>query len=135
MSLPTQSLSHVALLTSDLPRALAFYREFVGLHTVYETEHSVMLRVKEGEGLDSCGIVLFEPDEGDAPAGGKGAVHHLGFHVAGREEVDECARKGRESGLKVQGPIADDYIGYFCLVWDPDGNRLEFSAPEGVNRF
>lgn len=128
------SLSHVALLTRNLKNAVAFYRDFVGLSVVYATEHSAMLRVGDVSDRTRCGVVLFEPDSG-FPEGKSGLVHHLGFAVESREEVDRWARKARDAGHQVQGPVSDEYIGYYCLLYDPDGNRLEFSAPEGVNRF
>ncbi len=133
MTIPVESLSHVALLTKDRSRAVAFYRDFLGFKVIYETEHSAMLR-QEGTDWKSCGIVLFEPDGGALPSGA-GRVSHLGFRLPSRREVDSCARAARREGHAVTGPVQDDYIGYYCLVQDPDGNQLEFSAPEGVNRF
>ncbi len=133
MPFPIKALSHVAFETADVPRLLAFYRDFLGFTVVYETSHSVMLRWG-GKAAPACGLVLFTPESGLAPSG-NGHLNHLGLSVPDRAAVDRCAKMAREAGCKVQGPVADDYVGYYCMVWDPDGNCLEFSAPEGVNRF
>lgn len=122
-------LGHVALRTRDKARMVAFYRDFLGMRVVYDTPHSAMVRLLDSEA--DCGLVFMEVPE----PGGDGRVDHLGFNVASRAEVDAWAKKAEGEHRLALGPLADAYIGYFCIVLDPEGNHLEFSAPEGVNIF
>ena len=67
------------------------------------------------------------------PPGGEGAVAHLGYAVASRQDVDDAAERGHASGLDVQGPVeAGPIVGYYCLLRDPDGNWVEFSHGQAL---
>lgn len=124
-------LGHIALMTRHKAPMIAYYRDFLGLHVVYDNAHSTMLRLTDAE--HDCGIVLIE--QADAPAGPLGHFHHLGFNVADRDEMARFVARARALGLPCQGPFDDPYIGYYAFLQDPDGNNVELSTPEGVNRY
>lgn len=69
-------------------------------------------------------IVIIENEDTGTPR----RFDHFGFHVATRADVDEIAARARKAGVLVEGPIdAGPIIGYYCMISDPDGNKLEFS--------
>lgn len=124
-------LGHVALMTRDKGAMLAFYRDFLGMRVVYDNTHSTMVRLTDSE--YDCGIVLIEAE--DAPEAALCRYQHFGFNVADREEMATYLARAKAFGIGVEGPFEDDYIGYYAFMRDPDGNGVELSTPEGVNRF
>ncbi|MFQ5895357.1 MAG: VOC family protein [Nitrospinota bacterium] len=125
-------LGHVALKTANRPAMLRFYRDFLGMRVVYDTGLSAMVRLTDSE--FDCGIVLADASASErAELVHRGRMWHLGFGVADRAQVDAWAERGKKEGVHVLGPVEDAYVGYFCMLRDPDGNLVELSAPEGVN--
>lgn len=124
-------LGHIALMTRNKAAMLAFYQDFLGMRVVYDTEHSTMVRLTDSE--FDCGVVLIEA--ADAAAGPLRPYNHLGFNVADRAEMAAYVGKAQALGIPFQGPLEDPYIGYYTYFTDPDGNGIELSTPEGVNRY
>lgn len=124
-------LGHIALMTPDKSRLRDFYRGFFGLRVVYDTEHSTLLRLTDSE--YDCGLALIE--DAARAHGPLTPYNHLGFNVETREELQAFVEKARAQGVPCQGPLEDAYIGYYAYFTDPDGNGVELSTPEGVNRF
>ena len=126
---------HITLLTlgvADLERALAFYRDGMGLPTKgivgREFEHGAVAFFELKGGL----ILALWPradlawDAGLPPDGwGRGAVS-IGHNVASRGEVDEVMEQARRAGARVVKPARDTfwggYAGYFR---DPDDHLWE----------
>jgi catechol 2,3-dioxygenase-like lactoylglutathione lyase family enzyme len=126
-------LTHLALGVRDLDRTIAFYRKHVRLHVVHERNDGGMRVVwlAERETDVDFVLVLF-PVPGESHGGGN--LQHLGFAVASRDEVDAAAEAGRADGiLSVEPTDAGPIVGYFCIVDDPDGNRVEFSYGQPIN--
>lgn len=123
-------LGHIAFATPNRARMREFYHQVLGLRIVYDTEHSTMLRLTASE--YDCGLVLMDGDGKQPPLIG---YNHLGFNVADREAMAQMVARVRAAGTPVQGPTEDPYIGYYAFFRDPDGNGVELTTPEGVNRF
>ena len=123
-------LTHIALHVRDVEASAAFYREFCGL---------VETRSRPDAAKGGRVVWLAEPGrDGEfvfvlIPAGPPRERHprdygHLGFALASREEVDAVAAKAAAAGCLLWPPHqADDPIGYYCGVLDPDGVAVEFS--------
>jgi catechol-2,3-dioxygenase len=124
-------LGHIALITPDKAPMMAYYTSFLGLHVVYDTKHSTLLRLSESE--FDCGVALIE--DAAATRGPLDRYNHLGFNVTSREELHRYIEKAHTLGISCEGPFDDAYIGYYAYFKDPDGNGVELSTPEGVNRF
>jgi catechol 2,3-dioxygenase-like lactoylglutathione lyase family enzyme len=124
-------LGHIALMTRDKAAMLAFYRDYLGMRVIYDNEHSTMVRLTDSE--FDCGVVFIEAE--DAAAGPLKPYNHLGFNVADRAEMAALLEKATAMGIAYQGPYDDPYIGYYAYLSDPDGNGIELSTPEGVNRY
>lgn len=110
-------IDHVELRVADLKRALAFYRDTLGLvdHTPDSAMHFL------GTESDAF-LVLVAGDEGGG-AGGTGALDHLAFAVP---DVEAARRALAEQGVAFGSERTDaDGRGRSYYFRDPDGNRLE----------
>jgi catechol 2,3-dioxygenase-like lactoylglutathione lyase family enzyme len=127
------NLAEIVLWVRDMERALAFYRDLLGLPLISPPElANRFLRAGPGEGPVPEMIVLIpHPDPAGAfplerPAR---TLHHMAFNVAA-DRYDELHRRCREAGLEVRGgvhPVLKDVRTFY--VDDPDGNEVEFIAP------
>lgn len=126
-------LTHVALRVKDLTRTVAFYRTYAGLVVCHE-------RVDDGT------RVVWLAERAEDPAfvfvlipmphaeGARPAVHHFGFTVASRGDVDGIAASARADGVLREEPRdGGPIVGYFCILEDPDGNWVEFSFGQPIN--
>jgi catechol 2,3-dioxygenase-like lactoylglutathione lyase family enzyme len=136
----------VTLAVEDLERALAFYRDGMGLQTpgVVGTEW-------EGDEATPAGaVVMFELDGGGrlalyprselakdaglAPSTGASGAFSLGQLVGSREEVDELLARAEAAGATLTNAAHERpwgiYSGYFR---DPDGHLWEiiWNPPRG----
>ena len=125
-------LTHIAFNCDDITAMAEFYREFAGLEIGHD-------RVDDGMRVAWLGvtgepapfmIVLLERP-GNQPDGPH-AMEHLGFEVDTDAEVDAVIEKARRSGVPVvEGPMKlPPPVGYFVILADPAGNRVEFSCPK-----
>ncbi|RLK25085.1 glyoxalase/bleomycin resistance protein/dioxygenase superfamily protein [Micromonospora sp. M71_S20] len=124
------TLDLIGMVTSDLPRSLAFYRR-LGLDIPADADTAPHVEVTLPGGLrlawDTADTVrAFDPDW--KPGGGGGAS--LAFRCADPAEVDrlyaELVAEGHEGHL----PPWDAYWGQrYAVVLDPDGNGVDLFAP------
>jgi catechol 2,3-dioxygenase-like lactoylglutathione lyase family enzyme len=126
-------LTHVALRVKDLPRSVAFYEKYARLVVCHQREENGARVVWLAERKDDPAFVFvlipMPHTEGERPG-----VHHFGFSLASRAEVDEVAATARGDGLLREGPRdAGPVVGYFCIVEDPDRNWVEFSFGQPIN--
>jgi len=126
------TLTHIALGVHDLQRTIAFYEKHVRLHVAHERDDGTrVVWLAEREQDFDFVLVLFEVADAQR---GSGTLQHLGFAVSSREEVDQVAAAGRAEGIVVIEPVyAGPIVGYFCILEDPDGNRVESSYGQPIN--
>jgi catechol 2,3-dioxygenase-like lactoylglutathione lyase family enzyme len=123
--------THITITVSDIERSIGFYTSFCGL---------TVLRDRRREGGGTVWI-------GPAPLPGKNPtfllviakgevtsfMDHLGFQCDLREQVDEIAERGRQMGILVEPPTeAGGSVGYFTMLRDPDGHRVEFTHGQPI---
>jgi catechol 2,3-dioxygenase-like lactoylglutathione lyase family enzyme len=77
-------------------------------------------------------IVLFEVGRSTGPTS---LFDHLGFDLESREAVDRIADRAKAAGIihwpaKNRGLVA----GYLCGIRDPDGNVVEFSCGQTIEK-
>lgn len=131
-----ERFGHVALAVADLERALAFYRDLLGLVVSDHTEIPEHPEVARGaflrlpNGSDHHCLALFEmkqPLEGwAAPGAGSIGLHHFAFAVRDYEGLLDAYRTLRLSGVEIVGQRQygpGSQLRLYCL--DPDGNRVE----------
>lgn len=124
-------LSHVLLFSPDLPRAIRFYEDALGLrvadrsgdfvvfmHAVHGSDHHLLAMVKsEGPGL-----------------------HHTSWDVADLDDVGRGMEQMFAAGHKRVWGLGRHVLGsnYFCYVRDPWGSHAEYSfdidyVPDGFD--
>ncbi len=126
-------LTHVALRVKDLARSVAFYAKYAGLVVCHERVDDgtrVVWLAERAQDPEFVFVLIPMPHaEVERPG-----VHHFGFSVASRAEVDAVAATARADGVLREGPRdAGPIVGYFCVAEDPDGNWVEFSFGQPIN--
>ena len=116
-----QHLHHVSLVVSDTRRALAFYRDLLGMEVVPERPElgfpGAWLAVGDVQ------IHLLEVSNPDPVAGRPahgGRDRHTAFAVS---ELETLAKRLEQAGVAVSRSRSGR-AAFFCR--DPDGNGLEF---------
>ena len=146
-----KTYSHLAVGVHDMDRALAFYRDVVGLEVVCDEVETFGADAGEFDAVHRRGVYLRWESDPRSPflvldeligvdrasptkrlfqdAG----VHHFGFWV---DDVDEMVERSRAAGAPVfLEPRDSDTHGYgeapggtirTAIVADPDGNAVQF---------
>jgi catechol 2,3-dioxygenase-like lactoylglutathione lyase family enzyme len=120
-------LNHVAVLTEDLDRFVAFYTEVFGVEVVFQEDtpafRHAILRTGPGSWLHPA-QVRGNPHGTALPRMfDRGHLDHLALTVASPEAFATVRARLRERGL----PNDVDDLGAFHSVWfeDPDGMQIE----------
>jgi catechol-2,3-dioxygenase len=118
--IPTQ-LGHVALRVRDLNRAVAFYRDVVGLP----------LRSQHGDRVAFLGvrpdasheIALFAlPEDAPGPEPNRVGMYHMAWEMASFEDLEQFHARLLANNARITG-YSDRQSNVMFL--DPDGNELE----------
>ena len=122
----------VTLAVDDLERAVAFYRDGLGLPTEgivgREFEHGAVAFFELAHGLR---LALWPReslchDSGVPPGSTSASAFALAHNVATREEVDQVLAEAARAGATLTKPAADTfYGGYAGYFQDPDGHLWE----------
>jgi catechol 2,3-dioxygenase-like lactoylglutathione lyase family enzyme len=117
--------NHVALLTADTNRLVAFYRDIFDAEVDGQQEENqdvrlTFIRVGEAAELNVFEVAGNKEAERQAPMFGRGRIDHLGLQAASVEAFDEIRNR-----LMARG-AADDFVTDFGPVLsvffrDPDG--------------
>lgn len=125
-------LHHVTLISRDLSKTVAFYRDVLGLGLVEEGVNSDDPDAKHfwfGDADGSAGTLISFMEYPNMPDGvsGPGAVHHFAIAVDSDEELDEW-----RTYLQAQGVQTTDVFnrGRFRSLYlrDPDGHIVELAT-------
>ena len=129
---PVAHLAEIVLWVHDMDRALAFYRDLLGLEVFSPPElPNRFLRAGPGaDGVPEMIVLVPHPDPSGAFPREKPqrVLHHLAFNVPAAE-YEALERACRAAGLDVRGgvhPVLKDVRTFY--VDDPDGNEVEFIA-------
>ena len=123
-------LAEIVLWVRDMDRALAFYRDLLGLTVISPPELPNRFLRAGGQGAGQVPemiVLVPHPDrEGAFPVERpQRTLHHLALNIA-PDRYDELHRRCREAGLEVRGgvhPVLKDVRTFY--VDDPDGNECE----------
>jgi glyoxylase I family protein len=127
------SINHLRLTVTDIPKAKAFYMSFMGYlgYDLEKDEHDRLAwMAQDGHGgLRKFILTEAKPElkarHHDRYAPG---LHHFGFNVPSREDVDNFYRLLTRQGIAVlDAPAEYTYQpGYYAVYFaDPDGIKLE----------
>ena len=126
-------INHVALLTADTDRLVAFYRD------VFDAAVDGELRPNEGMRLTflkvgpSSELNVFQIDGNDeaarqTPMFGRGRIDHLGLQAASLDAFDEIRSRLISRGA-TDGFVTDFGQTYSLFFRDPDGLEGEVCVP------
>lgn len=130
--LPTMTIEHIALWTTDLERTRHFYEAYFGAtagvryHNPAKAFTSYFLCFTSGARLELMHrLYLLVSAAGTVPAVG---YAHLAFTTGSRAAVDSLTERLRAAGYSVLGEPRTTGDGYYeSLVADPDGNSIEIT--------
>lgn len=137
VGLTSARLTHVALPTGDLAKAVKFYTTFTPLVVLERFsdahgESAWLSNEKQVETPFVVVLVCFDESRG-GQLGLLKPFAHLGIEVPTRADVDAIADRAREAGcLHWEPQQLPQPVGYICALTDPDGNVVEISHDQGV---
>ncbi|MGW4564474.1 VOC family protein [Streptomyces sp. NPDC004561] len=130
----TLRLAHTGLNVTDLDRSLAFYRDVLGFALLAEGKEEDRRYAMLGEPGGAPLVTLWQQAGGPYDRDRAG-LHHLAFTVDSVERVREYEAALRDHGAEFahEGVVAHREGGSSGGIFfhDPDGSRLEISAPLG----
>jgi 3,4-dihydroxyphenylacetate 2,3-dioxygenase len=112
-------LGHIEFRTTDLKRAREFYVDLIGLHETARDENRIYLRCSEDRQHHT-----FVLRQADSPGLG-----HIGFRVAGEDDLDRMKARFAELGLPARW-AGNDMLGQgrTLRVLDPLGFTIDYYA-------
>lgn len=116
-----------SLYVNDLDRAIAFYRNVLGLRLLVEFERERGAAMQVGPGV----LLLFRAEEtlkgGEFPAHGARGPGHVAFDVE-PEELPAWRKRLAERGIPIEKELAFGPNLPSIYFRDPDGNSLELAV-------
>ncbi len=110
-----KGISAIWLPVSDMERAVAFYRDDLGLEVIdHDGDWSEVTAGDQRIGLNAS----------ESPAGDGGAV--VAFEV---DDVDATVEALKANGVEFSGEASEHPWGTIAPFKDPDGNDLQVYAP------
>lgn len=125
-------LTVLTLAVADLDRAVAFYRDGLGLHTQgiigKESEHGAVafFSLQDGVKLALWPRESLSADTGLAPAPASATGFSIGHNVGSAAEVDAVMEEARRAGAIITKPAQPTFWGgYAGYFQDLDGHLWE----------
>jgi hypothetical protein len=125
-------LTVITLGVDDLERAVAFYRDGLGLRTdgivgaEFELGRVAFFDLQAGLKLAVWPRTSLAKDAGVPVSGPSATEVTLGHNVSTRDEVDAVMQQAAVAGTRVVKPAADTFWGgYAGYFQDPDGHLWE----------
>jgi predicted enzyme related to lactoylglutathione lyase len=110
-----ESIARIRLPVTEMDRAVAFYRDNLGLEVVeHDGDWSEVTAGDQRIGLNA----------NESPAGDGGAV--VAFNV---DDLDSAVEEMKGNGVEFAGEISEHPWGRIAPFKDPDGNYLQLYAP------
>ncbi len=126
----TKGLYHSGIPVNDIDRAVAFYRDVLGMEVANIARDDLRGLGRADMRSGSSIVVLFQrpnPIERDALA--EDGVTHQAFFVDG-DDFDTAEERMRAAGVRIhEVPVVERRSGRGFYFFDPDGNLLQLYAP------
>ncbi len=124
---PGTSVGHVHLKVSDVPRALAFYRDALGLEEQAQLPSAAF--VSAGGYHHHVGLNSWQSRGASAPPDSAPGLRVVEFQLGGAEAVNALRERVAQAAPSApDGPAASRSAPGSLELADPDGNRLSFTA-------
>lgn len=118
--IPTEGLTHLHLLVSDLERSLRFYREVFGLEERFRDGPKMVFLRTPG-----CRDTITLNEVADGRAGKLGGIDHFGFRLRPPKDLDSAIAEIERHGGKLVQRGTHPSGEAFAYVSDPDGYVIE----------
>lgn len=128
---PQARIGHVHLKVSDLDRAIAFYRDVIGL-AVMQRYGPRAAFLSAGGYHHHIGLNTWHSAGGHRPAPDMTGLYHTAFVYPDRAALGTALKRVIEAGVPIEG-AADHGVSEAVYLSDPDGNGIELyrdRAPE-----
>jgi catechol 2,3-dioxygenase len=117
-------IGHVHLKVSDLPRAVAFYRDLLGFELQFDLGTAAFLSF--GGYHHHLALNTWESRGGSAPAPGTTGLYHFAINYPARRDLAVAFERLLEAGWPIDG--ASDHTTHEAIyLRDPDGNGVELA--------
>ncbi|MEM7642549.1 MAG: VOC family protein [Pseudomonadota bacterium] len=132
---PGAHVGHGHLKVADLERAIAFYRDVIGMRLVRRYGPQAAFLSFDGY-HHHLGLNTWQSRDGPPPLEGHTGLLHLAFVFPDRKSLGQVILRVREAGHALTG-AADHGVSEAAYLNDPDGNGLELyrDRPEAEWRF
>jgi catechol 2,3-dioxygenase len=114
-------VGHVNLTVTDLERAVAFYRDVIGLRVTQRDEQSAFLAA--GDYHHHVALNTWDADAREPPAHAAG-LHHFALRLPDAVAMAEVVVRILRAGHELLG-ATDHGVNLAVYLRDPDGNGLE----------
>jgi glyoxalase family protein len=121
----TNGFHHAGLVTAELGRAEAFYRDVLGLSRLWSAAPALVMST--GRGTAGTLLAFEEQRSGRRGGWGVGGVHHIALGTADEVELLQWKRWLTDHGVPVSGPYDRRWFRSIYFT-DPDGQVLEIAT-------
>ena len=119
-------MGHLSLRVSDLDVSEKFYTEMLGMKPVWRSEGEIAFLECGNDDLALIQIPKEEADTFGHRTQTLQSLHHFGFRVRTKEEIDQLALEMRERGIVIDDGPRDHRDGSRSFYFrDPDGNYIQ----------
>lgn len=119
---PETRIGHVHLKVADIPRALAFWRDVLGLQVMLERPGAAFLSA--GGYHHHIALNTWESAGGTAPPAHHTGLYHVALLYPDRAALAGVLRRVLAAGVKLEG-ASDHGVSEARYLRDPDGNGVE----------
>jgi catechol 2,3-dioxygenase-like lactoylglutathione lyase family enzyme len=131
-SMLLDGINHVAVLTADTDRFVAFYRDVFGAvvdgQDVLPFGTLTFVNIGGGRELNVFEVKDNTEAERQVPAFERGRLDHIGFQANSLDAFNEARRRLMAKGA-TDGFVTDFGSAYSCFFRDPDGLECEVVVP------
>jgi catechol 2,3-dioxygenase len=120
---PEARIGHVHLKVSDLPRAIAFYRDAFGFDLM-DTYGGRAAFLSAGGYHHHLALNTFESRGGPPPPPGTTGLYHFAILYPNRVELARALKRLIDHGVTIDG-ASDHGVSEAIYLHDPDGNGIE----------
>src|SRR6059036_601067 len=120
---PNTCIGHVHLTVSDLDRALAFYRDVLGLEVTSRYGREAVF-LSAGGYHHHIGLNTWAGRGAPPPAPGTTGLYHFAILFPDRRALAAAVRRVLENGIALEG-ASDHGVSEAVYLRDPDGNGVE----------
>jgi catechol 2,3-dioxygenase len=123
---PDVRIGHIHLTVSQLPRALAFYRDLLGFEVTQQMGDQAAF-LSAGGYHHHIGLNTWAGGGAPPPPPGSTGLYHLAILFPNRAELARTVRRLLENGYPLEG-ASDHGVSEAIYLRDPDGNGVELYA-------